>query len=170
MSSLLTPTSQVASNYGNTGTTQYGQSTNATQANQYTPGQQALQAQLNSAYGNLLSGNIPSSYTSNPNLVGAYTSAFNQSEAPSLALQGGAGSPQLQSNYALGLQNLLSNQYNTGVSEYQNSLAGATSPAYSAVGSQSGSGVTGAQASTGAGISNSILTQPYTLLQLLSQL
>jgi hypothetical protein len=101
-----------------------GGNSSQSQYNQYNPYQSGLQPALGAGYGNLLAGNVPTSFTQNPDLVGAYTTAFNQN-APSMAFQGGAGSPQMQSNYAMGLQQLLANQYNTGISNYMNALGGA---------------------------------------------
>lgn len=165
----LTPTQ--TTNTKSTGS-QIGSNTyagNQAQSNQYTPGQAALQGQLGGAYSNLLNGQVPSDYTNNPNLVGAYTTAFNQN-APTQAFQGGAGTPQLQSNYAMGLQNLLANQFNTGTQNYQNSLAGASNFAQNpigATGSTSGNtyGTQGFQGTT-----NQTISQPISLVNLLSAL
>jgi hypothetical protein len=104
------------------------------QQNLYTPGQQALENQLTSGYSNLLNGQVPSQFTNNPQLIGAYQTAYNAG-APATAFQGGAGSPQMQSNYAQGLQSLLANQYNTGITNYANILGGAGANALTGTGS-----------------------------------
>jgi hypothetical protein len=150
-------------------TTGYGQSSSANSTNQgtnaqqnvYTPGQTSVQNQLPQLYQQLLSGlsssaagNTPSNFTNNPQLVGAYETAYNQNVAPQEAFQGGAGSPAIASNNAIGLQQLLANQYNTGISQSQNANAqlasGVGSAANYALGLPTGSN---AQA-TGQGTAN----------------
>src|SRR5258708_1835148 len=84
----LSPSQNTAGNNQSSGFSGNQSNSNQYQTNQYTPGQAALQGQLGNAYGQFLQGNVPSSFTNNPDLVGAYTTAFNQN-APSMAFQGG---------------------------------------------------------------------------------
>jgi hypothetical protein len=160
-----------------------GQSTgNSAQQNTYTPGQQQVQGQLGAGYGNLLNstqsaagGAIPSAFTNNPNLVGAYNTSYNQTVAPQEAFQGGAGSPAIASNQALGLQQLLANQYNTGIGQYQNALGQQSSALGNAANYSLGlaTGGTGQSTgtdqsqntSTGQGTSSYNTLSPYGLLQ-----
>jgi hypothetical protein len=164
-------------------TTGYGQSSSANtnssgtsaQQNAYTPGQQSTQATLPGLYSQLLSqlqgsaaGNTPSNFTNNPELVGAYENAYNKNVAPQEAFQGGAGSPAIASNNALGLQQLLANQYNTGIQQSQNAnslLAGGIgSAANYALGFPTGSNAQsqnqGTAKTTQAGLENSTTFNP----------
>jgi hypothetical protein len=144
-------------------------STNAQNQNVYTPGQSSLLGGTVGGYGNLLAGNVPTSFTQNPQLLQSYNTAFNQA-APSLSFQGGAGSPQMQSNYALGLSSLLGNQYNTGISNYLGALGGASNTSLSPVGANA-TGYTGTtNYQTGYGNSNQTISQPISLVNLLSAL
>jgi len=102
------------------------QSTNANQANTYTGAQQTAQGQAGQAYSNLLNGNVPQSLTEPSQLISAYTNQYNQNVAPQVAAQFGNGSPQNAAQYSMGLQNMLANQYNTGVSQYGSAAAGAS--------------------------------------------
>lgn len=162
----LTPSQQT--NQNTTGSYSGGQSGsgNNYQNYQYSPAQQGLQNQLGGAWGQFLQGNVPSGFTNNPNLVNAFTTAFNQN-APSMAFQGGAGSPQMQSNYAMGLQQLLANQYNQGVSNYANALQGAGGFGLTPLGQNTG--YTNNQtnfANNRTGL-NQTISQPLSLLSLL---
>ena len=155
LSNVTTTGSQTGTQSGiqNTqGTTSGTQAQQGTNANTFNAGQTALQNNLGGLYGSLAAGNIPTSYTANPNLVGAYETAYNQNVAPGEAAQGGWGSPAIASNNAMGLQALLANQYNTGVSNYQNTLAGASNFASNPFLGNSSS-------STGSGSSTSIGSQ-----------
>jgi len=113
---------------GNTGTYQ-----------QYTPGQQALQGNLGSLYQNILAGQIPSSFTNPQAAINAYNTNFQQSVAPQLAAQYGAGSPQIGSQNALGLAQLQGNLYNTGVQNYLGALGQGTNYALGMPVGQTGS-------------------------------
>lgn len=114
--------------YSASGGSNYSQGTTNQQAtqNQYGAGQEALQGQLGGLYQNLLAGQVPTQFTQNPNLIGQYNTQFSQNVAPQLAIQGGAGNPQIASNYVQGLQSLLANQYNIGIGQYMQALGGAS--------------------------------------------
>lgn len=114
-----------------------GTSANTTQqtgtgsiTNQYTGGQQALQGQVPNAYGQFLAGNIPSTFTMPQSVIDNYTKQFNTWSAPQLALNGGAGTPQISGNYAMGLSDLMSRLYQQGVGNYSGALAGADNSAF----------------------------------------
>ena len=114
---------------------QQGQTAGAT-ANQYTPAQQQLQSQLGGNYSQYMSGQVPTSFTAPPQVIGQYEQEFNNFVAPGLATQYGAGSPQIGEQASFGLGNLLANQYQQGLSNYNNAMSGASNYAMTPVGTQ----------------------------------
>jgi hypothetical protein len=166
----LAPTQNTTSNAtSNTvgGAQTYG---NAYNNNVYgLPGEAALQGQVAGAQSNFLTNGAPSSFTANPQLLQSYNTAFNQA-APSLAFQGGAGSPQMQSNYAIGLSNLLGNQFNTGTANYQNALTGAGNFAINPTGTQTSTAANVNQYENSTGTANQTISQPLSLVNLLGAL
>lgn len=125
-------TSQVTGNQQNQNTqnTNTAQSGTGSVTNQYTAGQQGLQGKVPGAYGDFLGGNIPSTFTMPQPVIDNFTKQFNTWSAPSLALNGGAGSPQIAGNYAMGLSDLMARLYQQGVGNYQGALAGADNSAF----------------------------------------
>lgn len=143
---------QIAGANNNTSATsaaQQQQSTGNT-SNTYNQGQTDLQGSLPSFYNNLLSGNIPSSFTTPQAPVTAYEQNFQSMQAPSLALNGGSGSPMIAGQEAQGLAQLQSNLYQQGASNYMNALGGATNNAFTATGANNSQDGSGAQTGTGA--------------------
>lgn len=109
---------------------------NQTQQNQntYTPGQLGVQGNLGNLYQQLLSGNIPSSFTNPTAATQAYQNNFNSQVAPGIAAQNGAGSPAIASQQALGLSQLQGQLYNSGVQNYLGALGQGTQYALSPTG------------------------------------
>jgi hypothetical protein len=127
-------------NYSQKGTLSGNQSTTGTlgqqQQNQYGAGQQALQQQLPGTLSNFLqTGNLPGTFAAPPQVLSAYQSNFNQMVAPQLAAQYGAGSPVLGSQETMGLQQLLSNLYQTQSNNFNNDLNTGANIAFNAIGS-----------------------------------
>ena len=118
------------------------------QANTYLPWQQQLQGQVGQAEGNLLSGNVPTSFTNPQAATSQYMNNFNQYVAPELAAQYGAGSPAIGASLSSGLTNLASQTYEQGISNYGNAVSAAATPALTPTGQ------TGAQAQQQSGTSN----------------
>lgn len=114
---------------------QTAQNTNTSQATSYSPAQQGMQGSLGSMLQQFLSGQVPSSFTDPTALMNQYNQQFNNSLAPQLAAQYGAGSPQIGSQYNQGLVNLLGNQYNQGFSNYSNALGQGLQYAFQPIGS-----------------------------------
>jgi len=110
---------------------------NANQSNTYLPWQSGLQSQVAGAEGNLLAGNVPTSFTNPQASVQAYENNFNQYVAPELASQYGAGSPAIGATESSGLTNLAAQNYQSGISNYSNVLAGAQSAALTPTGQTS---------------------------------
>lgn len=111
----------------NTGTGTLGGTGTNNSANQYSAAQQQMQGQLPSLYQQLLTGGTPNSWTTVPQeAINNYQNQFDAWKAPQLAAKGGAGSPMMAANQAMGLSNLLSNLYPSGVQQYQNALGAAT--------------------------------------------
>jgi hypothetical protein len=141
----------------NANTTQNSQGTGQSQqSNTYLPWQQQLQGQLGQAEGNLLSGNVPSSYTNPQAATSAYMNNFNQYVAPELAAQYGAGSPAIGASLNSGLTNLAAQTYQQGFSNYGNAVSAAATPALTAV------GATGNQSQQQSGTSDTTQTENVT--------
>jgi hypothetical protein len=162
------PSQSTNSNSANTQENASGYTNNANSYNVYGGGQSGLQNQLAGNYSNLIGGGL-SSFTNNPNLVSAYQTAYNQT-APATAMQGGAGSPQLQSNYAMGLQSLLANQFNTGTSNYENALSGAGSTAFNALGTNNTTSGTSQGYTAGQNAGTQTISQNPLMMLLMSAL
>jgi hypothetical protein len=113
-------------NQQNTGTTNV--------AGQYNPAQTALQGQLPSLYQSVLAGNIPQTFTAPQAAIDAYQQQFDAWKAPQLAASGGAGSPMMAANQAMGLSNLMGNLYQSGVGNYNNTLGQAGNLAFQQTG------------------------------------
>jgi hypothetical protein len=102
-----------------------GAQTNAgTQLNQYTQGQQGLQAQLPGLLSGILSGQqeIPAYMTAPSVVFKNYMDQFNRGPAHQYAAAYGAGGPQGLSAQNQGLQNLAAQLYQGGVTNFQNFL------------------------------------------------
>jgi hypothetical protein len=122
----------------NANTSQSSSGTGQTnQQNTYLPWQQQLQSQVAGAEGNLLAGNVPTSFTNPQAATQAYMNNFNQYVAPELASQYGAGSPAIGASLNSGLTNLAATEYQQGLQNYSNVLGGAQSAALTPTG-QSG--------------------------------
>lgn len=169
---IQAPVYQNATNYttGTQDTAQQQQQAGA-QANQYTEGQQALQGQLPGMYSSLIGGQVPTQFTAPQQLIDQYNRAFQANVAPGLAAQYGAGSPQIASQQSFGLGNLLANQYQQGIGNYQNALGQAAGYALSPVGSsnatQGNQTSQGTQQGTGSIVYNST---PMSLISQILQL
>lgn len=110
------------STYNNQTAQQTAGNQGQTSQNVYSPGQTALQGNLSGLYQQLLSGQIPSSFTNPQPAIDAYKNNFNSQVAPGLAANYGAGSPAIASQQALGLSQLQGQLYNSGVQNYTNAL------------------------------------------------
>lgn len=128
------------------------QASNATTANTYNQNQTANQNQLPTIYDSLMKGNIPNSFTAPQSVIDNYKTQFQSMQAPALALQGGAGTPMIAGQQAMGMSNLLSNLYQQGTGNYMNAIAGADANAYQATGGQQQN--QGTQASNASSASN----------------
>jgi hypothetical protein len=135
-------------------TTNQQQDQNSTQQNLYGQGQQQLQGQIPGLLSSLVGGGM-GSFTNPQALLAQYNQQFQNTVAPNLAAQYGAGSPQIASQQNQGLVNLLGNQYNTGVSNYTNALNSAGQYGLSSVGSNTNT--TNANASQSQGLAGSTL-------------
>ena len=132
-------------------TTTGSQQTSGTGAaqNTYTPAQQQLQQEAaNAATQFLQTGNLPGTFADPPSVINAYMENFNQNIAPELAAQYGAGSPEIGSQMAIGLEQLQAQLYQTQSSNFNNALNTIGNQAYTPVGQ------TQQQASTGTSTSN----------------
>ena len=108
--------------------------------NLYGAGQQNLQQQLPNLLSSFLqTGNLPGSFGAPSSVINAYNQNFQQSVAPGLAAQYGAGSPQIGSQQSLGLQQLLSNLYQTQSGNFNNLLNTGSQIGFTPIG-QTGSG------------------------------
>jgi hypothetical protein len=145
-------------NINTTGVSNTNQSSsgNQQQANTYLPWQQQMQGQVAGAQSNLLAGNVPTSLTNPQASTQAYMQNFNQYVAPELAAQYGAGSPAIGASLSSGLTNLAAQNYQAGVSNYQNAINSAQT------GALTPTGQTGQQATQGTGTTTS--TQEMTEL------
>ena len=181
MSATLTaaanPFSTVTTTNGTQNTDTTGNSSNTgnqagSTTNQYGANQQALQSQLPSLYQSLLAGNIPSSFTAPQAAIDNYNQQFQNWTAPQLALKGGAGSPMIAANQAMGLSNLMSNLYQQGVGNYTNALGSANQNAFQAIGANTtgNTSSTGTTAGTNDTTTDQTQTQTNPLLQQLLQL
>jgi hypothetical protein len=151
-----------------TGTATTTQSSNAnqqgSQTNTYLPWQQQLQGQVGQAQENMLSGNVPTSFTNPQATTQAYMDNFNQYVAPELAAQYGAGSPAIGATLSSGLTNLAATNYEQGISNYGNAINSAAGTALTPTGQTSA----GTQATQGTGTTTS--TQEMTdLINMLDQ-
>lgn len=113
-----------------------------TAQNTYNAGQQALQGQTPGLYSQLLAGNVPASFTSPQAVIDNYNKQFNNWQAPQIAVNGGANSPMLAANKALGESNLLANLYNQGIGNYTNALNSANAAGLSPTGQTTTSNAT----------------------------
>lgn len=112
--------------------TQNGQ---AAQQNTYQPFQQALQGETAQSLGKYIqSGDLPSDWSMPSVLSQAYNQNFNQSVAPGLAAQYGAGSPAIASAQAQGLVNLEAQSYQNQQQNYQSALGQAGNIAFTPTG------------------------------------
>lgn len=134
-------------------TSNVGQQSGSSQGT-FLPGQQQLQGQVGNALGSVLSGQgIPGSSTSFiPQQTQAYVDNYNRYVAPQEAAQGGAGSPAIASNLALGLENLQGNLaqdvYNTNAGVFSSALGTGTSAAYNPTGQNTSGTTSGTTATT----------------------
>jgi outer membrane protein TolC len=128
-----------------------------------------LQNQLGGAYGNLISGGLQS-FTDPSALLAQYQQQFNNTVAPGLAAQYGAGSPQIASQQNQGLVNLLGNQYNQGISNYLNTLGGAAGYGTTAIGATGQTSGTGTSTANTSGQNSATTSYGPTLLSLLANL
>ena len=122
----------------NNGTGAGAQTTAGTQLNQYTAGQQGLQAQLPQLLSGILSGQtqIPPYWTAPPQVFKNYNDQFNRSVAPQIASAFGAGSPQIGSQQSIGNEQLAAQLYQGGIQNFQNFLNQGLSTAFNPVGQQ----------------------------------
>lgn len=119
---------------GSSNTSGTGSSAAAGQ-NTFTPQQQGLQGNvLESAQNFLQTGNLPGTFAAPQQVFDAYKSNYNQTVAPMIAASGGAGSPALASNLALGLEQLASNLYQSQSANFGNALATAGGLAFNPTG------------------------------------
>jgi hypothetical protein len=123
---------------GGTGTTQ--------QSNVYQPWQQQLaQTAGNSASDYSQTGNLPGNFGAPPQVAQAYIDNWKQNTAPQLAVEYGAGSPQLGRSLMQGLEGLTSQTYQNQTQNYNNTLGQATTLAQTPTGqtsSQAGNNTT----------------------------
>ena len=110
------------------------QQTGSTTANTYNPNQTNLQSLLPMLYSQLAGGSIPQSFTDPAAMNAQFNQNFQNTVAPQLAAQYGPGSPQIASQETQGEVNLAGNEYNQGVTNYQNTLSGGTNNAYANTG------------------------------------
>ena len=104
-------------------------------ANVYNPQSAALQTSLpQQLQAFLQTGNLPGNFAAPSQVTQAYNTNFQSQIAPQLAAQYGAGSPQIAGQQALGLQQLLSNLYQTQSNNLNNVLGTGTNLAYSTTG------------------------------------
>ena len=148
---------------GGSASSQSGSSSSSgVQANQYNAGQMALQNQLSGTLSNYLStGNTPSGFTNNPAAVQNLNNQLNNQTNPAIAAQFGAGSPQIGAQDALAQTNLAAQNYQFGVSAYQQALGGASNMAYTPIGqtqSQSGQSSASGSSVSGSGYGTSLLS------------
>jgi hypothetical protein len=147
----------------NANTTQQTSGTGQTnQQNTYLPWQQQIQGQVGQAEGNLLSGNVPTSFTNPQAATQAYMNNFNQYVAPELASQYGAGSPAIGASLNSGLTSLAAQTYEQGITNYGNAVSGAANTALTATGQ------TGTQAQQQQGTSQT--TQEQNLTDLINMI
>lgn len=138
-----------------------------TQANLYNPQQQGLQGNLGGFYNQLLQGNIPQQFTNPQPAIDAFSANFDNTVAPGIASQFGAGSNVIGSQKALGLQQLQGQLYNTGVGNFMNALGGAGNYAFNPIGGI-GTGTTQAAQDQSGQNANQINPVMYALLQMIS--
>jgi hypothetical protein len=135
--------------FGGSSTSTSSQGTgNTQQQNTYLPWQQQLQGQVGQAESNLLSGNVPTSFTNPQATTQAYMNNFNQYVAPELAAQYGAGSPAIGASLNSGLTNLAAQNYQQGITNYGNAVSSAAGTGLTATGQ------TGNQSQSQTGASN----------------
>lgn len=145
---------QTASGSSNSNTTGTGNSVGATD-NTYSAQQQGLQGQAADAASNYLqTGNLPGTFGAPPQVFDAYNTYYQQYVAPQIAASGGAGSPALASNLALGLQQLASTTYQNQSNNFASALAGAAGIGYTPTGTTNEQAQSGNQQSTGSWQSN----------------
>lgn len=108
------------------------------QMNQYTAGQQALQAQLPQTLQGILTGQqqVPDTFTAPQIAFDALNHNFNNFLAPQYAATYGAGSPQGLSQQAIQNEQLAANLYQTGQGNYLNYLNSGRDLAFTSVGQQ----------------------------------
>lgn len=146
-----------------------------TSNNIYTTGQQNLQGQVGGAAGSILGGaDALSAESSNiiPQNMQAYADYYNRYVAPQEAATGGAGSPAIASNLALGLEQLqaqLAPQiYNTQAGVFSNALGTAENAAYTPTGATNSGTQSSAQQTAGSGNWQSSSDQLSALAQFLN--
>jgi len=143
---------ETANTTGVANTTQSSSGTQqANQQNTYLPWQQSAQGNLGAAANNILTGNVPTSYTNPQQTTQAYMNNFNQYVAPELAAQYGAGSPAIGASLNSGLTNLAAQNYEQGLANYNTGVATAGSLAMTPSGQTS----TGSQQNQGTGTTTS---------------
>jgi hypothetical protein len=128
--SSVTGTNDVTQNQANNSGTQ-GTINNQ---NTYTQPQQGLQGQVPGLYSSLLAGQIPSTFTAPQPVIDNFNKEWQTWQAPQIAVNGGANSPMLAANQAMGKSNLLANLYNQGTQNYMTGLSGAETAAMTPTG------------------------------------
>lgn len=108
------------------------------QMNQYTAGQQGLQATLPATLQGVLNGSsqVPSTFTAPQVAFDAYNHNFNNNLAPKYAATYGSGGPEALSAQSLGDEQLAAQLYQTGQGNYLDYLNSANSLAFTPVGTQ----------------------------------
>lgn len=124
----VTGVSNANTNQQSTGTGQ------TNQQNTYLPWQQQVQGEVGQAENNLLSGNVPTSFTNPQAATQAYMNNFNEYVAPELASEYGAGSPAIGASLNSGLTNLAAQTYQQGFANYGNAISGAANTGLTATG------------------------------------
>lgn len=168
-------TTNASGSSNQTGTAVSGGNYTGTSNNIYTTGQEGLQSTVGNAANSVLGGaDALSAESSNiiPQSDQAYTDSYNRMVAPQLAAQGGAGSPAIGSNLALGLEQLnaqLAPQiYSTQAGVFSNTLGTAENAAYTPTGATNSGTQASTQDTTGSGNWQSSSNQLSALAQFLN--
>lgn len=132
------PNTFYASNQQNQGVNAGASAQTGTQLNQFTAGQQQLQGQLPQLLSGVLTGQaqIPPYWTAPQQVFDSYNHNFQHYDAPAIAAQYGAGSPQIASQQSLGNERLAAQLYQSGQGNYLNYLNSAGAMAFNPVGQQ----------------------------------
>lgn len=173
--SVNTGTTSGSGSSSQTGSAATSGNYSGTSQNIYTPGQQGLQNQVGGAAGTVLGGASDLSAESSqiiPQSMQAYSDYYNRFVAPQAAASGGAGSPAIASNLALGLEQLqaqLTPQiYSTQAGVFSNALGTAENAAYTPTGATNSGTQSSTQDTTGSGNWQSSSNQLSALAQFLN--